>query len=120
MPCKPEVILNKALLIQQHISPERAETIRRSHVIKRLIFEEMEQTDDPTLLHQLAETLEQLETYQQLLWGFEPNRNHHYWFTYPKCRCPKMDNAERLGVDERIISVDCPVHGKAASGYPIN
>jgi hypothetical protein len=45
------------------------------------------------------------------VWGFDQNPNFHHWYTVPKCRCPKLDNAERWGTSYGIVSGSCPIHG---------
>lgn len=112
--------LNRELLVRQGVSKESEQALLRTHKIKALLVEEMELTDDPALLRQLAQTIEELETCQQILWNFAPDPTKHYWWAYPKCKCPKLDNQERWGVDQRIISMDCPVHGNTSKAFPIN
>lgn len=105
------VVLNPELLKKQMISKRTQKWLISSHKIKVEIFNAMQATDDPVALKALAKIETALELHQQELWGFEPNENAHYWWKVPKCRCPKMDNAERYGTPYGIISATCPVHG---------
>lgn len=56
--------------------------------------------------------LEQIEFSMQRLWEFEESSAHHtWWYQIPGCTCPKLDNQDMMGIDQRIISCDCPFHG---------
>ena len=56
--------------------------------------------------------LQECENALQRAWELKADpRWHTYWMFPKECRCPKMDNLDRLGYG-RIISEDCPLHGK--------
>lgn len=58
------------------------------------------------------EQLRKLEFKMQRLWGLKEDEKYHtYWMMPKQCTCPKMDNRDRLG-HGRVISGDCPLHGK--------
>ena len=58
------------------------------------------------------EQLRKLEFKMQRLWGLKEDENYHtYWMMPKQCTCPKLDNMDQLGYG-RIISEDCPLHGK--------
>ena len=60
------------------------------------------------------ERLRGLEFKMQRLWGLKEDEKYHtYWMMPKQCTCPKVDNLDRLG-HGRIISEDCPLHGKGA------
>lgn len=60
--------------------------------------------------------VEQLEFILQDILGYERNADFHkYWPNIDGCTCPKLDNLEQLGYG-RIISEDCPFHGKVLHG----
>ena len=61
------------------------------------------------------EEVRKCEFKMQELWGLKADENYHtYWMMPKQCTCPKMDNLDRLGFG-RIISEDCPLHGKGMS-----
>lgn len=98
------------------VDVEHLNELKELHVQKLILFKAMEETDDPVLLKAYANNFEQIEFAMQQCWGFEMDRNHHRWFEVPKCTCPKMDNADRIGTPYRIHTADCPIHG----GYDVN
>ena len=45
------------------------------------------------------------------LTSFDIDKGYHrYWLDFEVCKCPRMDNLERLGYG-RIINQKCPLHG---------
>ena len=70
----------------------------------------MEQADDVYLLRKFAKQVTRIEYQLQEAWGFKKNRFMHEWYLVPKCKCPKMDNAEARGTKYQIISGNCPIH----------
>jgi len=72
----------------------------------------MNENNDKNFLRQCAKEVEELEFQLQESWKFEKDKNYHrYWWTLPKCTCPKMDNEDRFGTDYHVYSSDCPIHG---------
>ena len=66
-----------------------------------------------------AKIIESYEFVLQTLWGFEPNCNYHsYWFNIRNCTCPELDNDDRIGISEKIISGDCIFHGIKLEYWP--
>ena len=116
---EPITRLNSSLVIRQGVTPENLEELKRSHVLKYMIFEAAKNTDDQETLRALAKIFERLEFAQQRLWGFPEDSSHHRWFDFPQCACPKMDNAERLGTSAgQIINTSCPIHGTSCTPSP--
>jgi hypothetical protein len=103
--------LNSMLVKRQKVSPENVELLKHTHVTRYRIFEKMEATDNVAELRQLAKDFEDLEFYQQELWGFPKDKNFHRWFKVPKCLCPKMDNMDRIGSSFGVTVENCPIHG---------
>jgi hypothetical protein len=57
------------------------------------------------------ERLRELEFAAQEAWGFSQNTKYHnWWLDMPGCTCPKLDNLDCSGVDQNIISHECPWH----------
>ncbi len=103
--------LNDILVINQNISEGAVEKIKELHNEKMDVLDLMKDSDDASELKEYAEMIEKIEYFLQETWGFEKNKNYHYWYMLPKCVCPKMDNKENYGTDIRIINRECPVHG---------
>jgi len=67
---------------------------------------------DSKLLRSWDQMLHDIEYKIQEIWKFNKDKKfHHYWFEQPFCKCPKMDNQERVGVGNFIINCECPIHG---------
>jgi len=105
------IVINSRLLDSKN-AWGNIENIKTLHLEKLKVFEKMEKTNNKKELKKYAEKIEQIEFSLQTEWGFPLNKNFHTWYNVPKCTCPKMDNEDNRGTDYRIISEDCPVHGK--------
>ena len=106
--------LNKQLLKRQNIT----DTTELEALYKELneLFKKAEQTMCSCTLKKLAKELTDLEFKLQKAWNFSQDQKFHsYWFLIPHCTCPKLDNQERIGLNQRIISEDCIVHGRKHS-----
>jgi hypothetical protein len=104
--------LNHHLAEKQNVTDEQLEALKLSHQLRWILFEAAKKVlDEPLKLKMLANIFDALETEQQKLWNFEPNPNHHYFFSFPGCKCPVMDNQDRLGTPHKIINQNCPIHG---------
>jgi len=103
--------LNGTLARKQGITAEDIELLKDTHVMRRIIFNCMEQTDDPSQLKRLAKMFEDLEFLQQELWKFGADKRFHRWFEVPKCSCPILDNLDCLGSEVDVVDVTCKVHG---------
>jgi hypothetical protein len=105
-------ILNEELLIQQQVTQEAKEVIIFLHAIKDMIFKEIEETDDILQLRYLVDFLQEVEFGMQEGWNFPMDSTKHTWWLRPKkCTCPFMDNMERWGYGDFIVSSDCVLHG---------
>jgi len=104
--------LNPRLIERQNVSKEGVKKLVEIHLERLKIEDEMENTDDPTLLHELALKRQNTEYRLQKVWGFPENSDYHRWWEVPKCKCPWMDNSDNYPTKYRIIRDDCPVHGK--------
>jgi len=103
--------LNGRLARKQKISAEDIEMLKDTHIMHRLIFQAMERVNEVTKLKRLAKMFEDLEFLQQELWKFGKDSKFHRWFDVPKCSCPKLDNADRIGTDFNIYDLKCIIHG---------
>ena len=102
--------LSEQLAIRQKISDEQLEALKLSHQLKYQIFGAAKTTKEPLKLKMLAAVFDALETEQQKLWNFTPDVNHHRFFDFPGCKCPKMDNADALGTPYKVYAGDCLIH----------
>ena len=63
--------------------------------------------------HVIVNAIERMEFKLQEAWGFPQDASYHsYQDRLCGCTCPWLDNRERYGVDQRIVSGDCPYHSK--------
>ena len=104
--------INPHLLIKQGVSPENLDLLKHSHIYKWQLFKEMEEADNPHELQLLAKKVEEVEFYQQELWGFTKDANKHKFWLMPQCDCAKSDNEDAYGSGYRIYSESCPIHGE--------
>lgn len=104
--------LNETLAIRQKLSDERIAALVMSHQVKHMLFEAAKTVlDEPLKLRMLAKMFDELEFEQQKLWGFEQSKNHHFFWQFPGCKCPKLDNRDWWGTPYTIKAQDCPIHG---------
>lgn len=60
---------------------------------------------------EILERCHALEYVLQFLWGFElTDKMHRYDYRIKGCTCPKMDNDDRVGTDQRVVRGGCPIH----------
>jgi hypothetical protein len=105
--------LNPQLAAHQNVSDEQLEALKLSHQLRWMIFEAAKKViEEPLKLKMLANIFDLLETEQQKLWNFKLNQNIHRFFDFPGCKCPKIDNADRLGTPYRVYSEECTIHGE--------
>ncbi len=106
-------VLNAKLLKRQKIEdPKTIKALVDSHIEKLKVFEAMDSTESPAILHKLAYDVQSIEFKLQKLWGFPKNSDYHYWWKVPKCTCPIMDNQDNYGTQYRNVDMNCPVHGQ--------
>lgn len=103
--------LNQHLVIKQGLTAEEIELLKDTHVMRRIIFNAMEATDNATHLQRFAKVFEELEYCQQELWKFGANKGFHRWFEVPKCSCPTLDNLDCIGSEVDVVNLKCVIHG---------
>lgn len=110
--------LNPHLLRRQHINPAEEELILTLHRMRQELFDfastlEPTDTQDRPVLKQLPAILEPIEYAMQRAWKFEESKAFHtWWYRMPNCHCPRMDNDDMQGVEQSVINLSCPIHGK--------
>jgi len=109
--------LNQHLLLKNNVSKENQEKIVKKYDELKNLFDELKKNEqkikeNKKLAFEYINKIQDLEFELQELWGFDQNPNYHrYWHLNPICQCPRMDNNDYFGVDRRIYSSDCPLHG---------
>lgn len=99
-------------LLNEHDAWHNLESIKDAHILKMLIYRDIEKTDNPVELRSLNLQLQELEFHLQDLWGFSRDARYHRFWEYPKCICPKSDNIDRYATGFAIVNSDCPLHGR--------
>jgi hypothetical protein len=110
-PGRQDFFINPSLCKRQKITLEKLGELKTLHMGVQNILSAMEAADSPTVLQILNAEWKRLQFELQRVWGFDQNANFHYWWTVPKCKCPKMDNQDSYGTDYGIVSGACPIHG---------
>ena len=83
------------------------------------MFEKMKELNSKKSLLPYVDKIEKLEFKMQKAWRFTQDAKFHSWWNLaPHCKCPRMDNDERFGNGERIISSECILHSKPISKKP--
>jgi len=110
---KLSLYLSPHLAIKNDLGIKDLKKIRRIHIKRLRLFDEIESESDVTKLHELANDLEKIEYELQKAWKLNLDSNFHsWWFRAPKCTCPKLDNKERIGTGLFIIDRKCLLHGE--------
>lgn len=109
---KIQYYLNQGLAERMGVTDQELINLIDLHQHKLSLFDNMEVTKDTRELKQFAKQVEQIEFDLQKNWHFPQDSSFHEWYTVPQCTCPHMDNADMRGIDRRIISQSCPVHGQ--------
>ena len=111
-------VLNMKLAEKQGLTQEEVRGLETLHLFKDKLFEwaydSVQTGNGLSNVSQkgLVLALEQLEFSMQRLWKFEESKAFHtWWYELPGCTCPKLDNRDRFGVEERVYSHYCPFHG---------
>lgn len=108
---KEAYALNWHLANKQGLTAEDMENLKILHVKKLTLFEAMEKETNVILLKLMAKEFQRIEFAMQEAWKFPKDKTFHEWYSVPKCSCPKWDNEEMRGIDRKIISCDCIIHG---------
>jgi len=114
-----EMSLNPTFVVKQGLLIKEIKTLRRLHLERIKMFEEMKKTKNKRVLRSYVKKLEKLEFALQKAWRFEQDANFHtWWYKAPHCKCPRMDNEDNFGTGMRIISHDCILHYKPVTKKP--
>ena len=111
-----KTFINPFLLVKQGVTDDNLTLIRHSHVYKWQLYKEMEEAHNPKDLQVIAKKVEELEFYQQELWGFPKDACRHKFWLMPQCECPKISNEEKYGSGYVEYADFCPIHGEAWVG----
>ncbi len=124
LPITYKVGISSSLIYQQELDRPDVGIVFNMHGQKLKLFDEMRSflmtlADDGEItesdiekIEDFNETLEGLEFAAQEAWQFTKSVNHHnWWLDVPGCRCPQMDNRERIGYSGPIYNGDCVWHG---------
>lgn len=110
------IYLNKRLIESQNLTMHDVNALTRLHTMLNTAFEKIEDMTDSELddnRNEIVSLIEDLELEMQRVWKFPQSRAHHtWWVKTPHCICPTMDNIEMMGVDSRIHSAGCLLHGR--------
>lgn len=109
-----QVILNGWLLHQHNISSENKMLLGKSHCLLKKVkglMETLDPSKDQEYLRRLWALGDGIEYYQQGLWGFPLDPNYHFFWRFPHCSCPRLDNEDRWGTGYHVVSTDCILHG---------
>ena len=125
LPIEYRVGLNAHLIAKQELDRPDVGLVFDMHGQKLVLFQEMQELlmefafagkitpEDQETIETYNQVLEELEFSAQRAWKFPPSVDHHNWqFDVPGCRCPQMDNRERMGVPGFIYNGDCVWHGQ--------
>jgi len=106
------IYLNSSLVEGQKLSQQQITKLLKLHFLQAAAKDLMDHVENVKMLPKLAAVIEDLNFQMQELWGFNRDANFHCWYEVPRCTCPKMDNRDRFGTDQRIYDLECPVHNK--------
>jgi len=114
---KWNMFLNTDLVSRQNITVKDIDLLKKIHVERLKLFDKMSKEKDVEKLRNQAKELEKIEFRLQKAWKFEEDSRYHSWWRMaPQCKCPQMDNEDRIGTKDRVHSSECPIHGKKAEG----
>jgi len=103
--------LNKSLVKQQKVSLENQLELCKCYDLLDKTIQEANESTNMVFIKNQASKVEVLEFELQRLWNFDIDKEYHrYWLDFNACRCPRMDNLERLGYG-RIVNLNCSLHG---------
>ena len=103
------VKLNKNLLIEQGVKPKAEVAIVAIHDVLQGVLSSPDEYGKPS---NVVAIVEHLEYTLQSLWDFPlDNKFHRYWLEVDGCKCPKMDNMDRIGTGYKVYNKECTYHG---------
>lgn len=97
-------------LLNKQDAWDNLEEIKRLHLNRLRIENDIKNTDDSIQLKILANEFVENEFVLQDAWKFPRNGNFHKWWYLPKCTCAKMDNDDNYPYGYYSRSGDCPLH----------
>ena len=104
--------LKSGLAERQGVTDEQLSALIMTYQLKEVLFDAARKSlDEPFKLKMLAAMFDALEFEQQGLWNFPRDASFHFFWAFPGCTCPKLDNRDRWGTGMGIRSHDCPIHG---------
>jgi hypothetical protein len=107
-----EYSLAKWLMDQQNCW-ENLDALKETFMLKMVILEMMEETDDVKTLCELTHDVTLCEFMIQKLFRFSEDFKYHRFWEYPKCQCPKIDNIDIYPSESGyIIDSRCVLHGR--------
>jgi hypothetical protein len=113
MKMKEITILNSNWIKDKVIDSDGIAKLEEIHAKRIDLFNRIEKETDVVKLHEMAKEIDDIDFELQDGWGFDRDKRYHtWWYRLPKCKCPKMDNKDRIGTGLCIISWDCPLHGE--------
>jgi hypothetical protein len=109
-------VLNETLAKKQKITQEQRDNLDALYDGMDMLFEKARNDTNIKLNGPIyAKQLKELEFNLQKNWNFPLDETKHTWWNrFSDCKCPKMDNDERFGMD-KIINSNCPFHGSKDS-----
>ena len=123
-PIRYRVEINSRLIEQQGLNMPDIGIVFNMHGQKLKLFDEMRSflietakagkvmDEDLDKIKDFNNTLEDLEFNAQEAWQFTKSADHHnWWLDVPGCKCPQMDNRDRMGVPGYVYNGDCVWHG---------
>jgi len=103
--------LSPGMALKQKLTAEDLDKIKSLHIELYDLFEKMQKSKSKKKYRLFAQEVEKIEYKLQESWKFPRDSSKHiWWYKVPHCQCPKMDNADSWGTDQRIINEQCPVH----------
>jgi hypothetical protein len=104
-------VLNKRLVEKQKLKHKDVAMIKKLHVEKYKVLQEMKTEEDRERLQHLAELITEIEFELQDAWKFSNDINYHRFWKLPKCKCPQMDNEDAYPTGYYTKISICPIHG---------
>lgn len=104
-------ILNKRLMDQQNCW-ENLDKIKKLHVLRLQIEDQMVNDADPVQLDFLVSEWTQNQFDLQEAWKFPLDAKFHRFWDIPACRCAKLDNNDAYPTGYYSISGGCKLHGR--------
>lgn len=109
-------VLNVHLLNKQRVSDEQLQKMiaayrRMVSLVKRAAS--LDINKQKPRIKRLASLHREAEFELQESWNFpRDSRFHKYWYRFPHCTCPKLDNIDAYGTGRAVTNSNCPIHGQ--------